>query len=129
FSGGRPGFPERRGLNASLIGQRLIPELLAAEKKIPGLDVARLRAEEAILEATERAGAALPTRTPTFCPGCPHRDSSSVFLQIKKDFMDPAYMKRVHGHPPVDLVFHGETGCFTMLMFEPNKALMHNYSG
>ena len=30
---------------------------------------------------------------------------------------------------PVDLVAHGDTGCYTMLMFEPNKDLMHNYSG
>src|SRR4029077_11862124 len=89
----------------------------------------RLLAEQAILDATAQTAMQLPARTPTFCPGCPHRDSSSVFLQIKKDFMDPAYMKRVHGQKPVDLVFHGETGCFTMLMFEPNEPLMHNYSG
>ena len=38
-------------------------------------------------------------------------------------------MRRVHHHKPVDIIFHGETGCFTMLMFEPNQALMHNYSG
>ena len=25
--------------------------------------------------------------------------------------------------------FHGDTGCYTMLMFEPNSPLMHNYSG
>ncbi len=30
---------------------------------------------------------------------------------------------------PVDLVAHGDTGCYTMLMFEPTKPLMHNYSG
>jgi indolepyruvate ferredoxin oxidoreductase len=29
----------------------------------------------------------------------------------------------------VDLVFHGDTGCYTMLMFEPTRDLMHNYSG
>jgi indolepyruvate ferredoxin oxidoreductase len=38
-------------------------------------------------------------------------------------------MKRQHGQEPVDLVFHGDTGCYTMLMFEPTKDLMHNYSG
>ncbi len=38
-------------------------------------------------------------------------------------------MKRTHARGPLDLLFHGETGCFTMLMFEPNKPLMHNYSG
>ena len=34
-----------------------------------------------------------------------------------------------HKRPPVDMVAHGDTGCYTMLMFEPNRPLMHNYSG
>lgn len=38
---------------------------------------------------------------------------------IRKNFMDPAYMKRVHKMDPVDLVAHGDTGCYTMLMFPP----------
>ena len=38
-------------------------------------------------------------------------------------------MLRNHKRPPVDLVSHGDTGCYTMLMYEPNKPLMHNYSG
>ena len=39
------------------------------------------------------------------------------------------YMRKAHRREPVDLIFHGDTGCYTMLMFEPNKDLMHNYSG
>ena len=38
-------------------------------------------------------------------------------------------MKRHHGIGPVDLVAHGDTGCYTMLMFAPTEQLMHNYSG
>ena len=38
-------------------------------------------------------------------------------------------MRQQHQRKPVDLVFHGDTGCYTMLMFEPTKDLMHNYSG
>ena len=150
FPHGLPGFPEQRGLNPSIITEKLIPLFLTltprplsltmgrggsgplpaeGEEGLSEQDLARLRAEQAILEATGTLSLQLPARTPTFCPGCPHRDSSSVLLQIKKDFMDPAYMKKTHGRKPVDLVFHGETGCFTMLMFEPNAALMHNYSG
>jgi indolepyruvate ferredoxin oxidoreductase len=125
FAKGRPGFPEQRGLNASIVMELLIPVFL--EAKIG--DPARLRKEQAILEATAKVDLQLPVRTPTFCPGCPHRDSSSVFLEIKKDFMDAGYMRKTHDRKPIDLVFHGETGCFTMLMFEPNKELMHNYSG
>ncbi len=68
-------------------------------------------------------------RTPTFCPGCPHRDSSSVLLEIRRNFADSDYMKRTHNRAPVDLVAHGDTGCYTMLMFAPTEQLMHNYSG
>jgi indolepyruvate ferredoxin oxidoreductase len=38
-------------------------------------------------------------------------------------------MQRVHQMAPVDLVAHGDTGCYTMLMFAPTEQLMHNYSG
>ena len=50
-------------------------------------------------------------------------------MDIHRDFRDPGYMQRRHRREPVDLVFHGDTGCYTMLMFEPTKSLMHNYSG
>jgi indolepyruvate ferredoxin oxidoreductase len=132
------GIPELRGLNTSVLLERLIPLFQHTEAGLTGTERAKLAAEQVLLEATAtppllsggaKAEVQLPVRTPTFCPGCPHRDSSSVFLQIKKDFLDPVYMRRTHDRKPIDLVFHGETGCFTMLMFEPNEALMHNYSG
>jgi indolepyruvate ferredoxin oxidoreductase len=34
-----------------------------------------------------------------------------------------------HKRKPIDLVAHGDTGCYTMLMFAPTEELMHNYSG
>src|SRR5205814_6329326 len=68
-------------------------------------------------------------RTPTFCPGCPHRDSSATLLELRKNLADPEYMKQKHGTGAVDLVAHGDTGCYTMLMFAPTEQLMHNYSG
>ncbi len=129
FPQGLTGIPETRGVNASVLMECLAPILLRPDIGLTETDHARIRAEQLISEASLEVGNALPVRTPTFCPGCPHRDSSSVFLQIKKDFNDVGYMRRVHNHPTTDLVFHGETGCFTMLMFEPNKELMHNYSG
>ena len=129
FPNGLPGIPEQRGLNPSVIMQALVPVFVEALKELPEVDLARLRKEQVILEATANVSVQLPARTPTFCPGCPHRDSSSVMLEIKKDFLDAAYMKKNHDSKPLDLVFHGETGCFTMLMYEPNKPLMHNYSG
>lgn len=129
FPQGKEGFAEQRGLNTSLLAQRLIPLFLDIFKNSPDIDLARLRREQLLLEVASAPQELLPIRTPTFCPGCPHRDSSSVFLQIKKDFKVAEYMRKHHASAPIDLVFHGETGCFTMLMFEPNAELMHNYSG
>jgi indolepyruvate ferredoxin oxidoreductase len=123
-----PGIPAERGLNASILVRHLVPVLLDALPDLTEAERERLRREQTALD-TVTESPALPVRTPTFCPGCPHRDSSSVFLEIKKDFQNPDYMKKTHGRKPLDLVFHGETGCFTMLMFEPNVPLMHNYSG
>ncbi|EQD55023.1 Indolepyruvate ferredoxin oxidoreductase, alpha and beta subunits [mine drainage metagenome] len=68
-------------------------------------------------------------RTPAYCPGCPHRDSSSALLEIRGNFLNAQYMRQRYGKEPMDLVAHGDTGCYTMMMFEPNKPLMHNYSG
>lgn len=124
-----PGIPATRGLHPSLLIERLVPLI----KQHPTLPIemtnGRLSDELDRVELTKRAQVHLPDRTPTFCPGCPHRDSSSALLELRKDLMDADYMQRVHKSPPVDLVCHGDTGCYTMLMFEPNKPLMHNYSG
>jgi len=124
------GFPETRGLNPSLVMQRLIP-LLRHHPTLPiELTNGNLTAiAKRLGDTAQAADINLPTRTPTFCPGCPHRDSSSVLLELRNDLLDPQYMQKNHRRKPVDLVAHGDTGCYTMLMFEPNKPLMHNYSG
>lgn len=71
----------------------------------------------------------LASRTPTFCPGCPHRDSAAVLSQIKKDFLLGSYMREKHNALPTDLVFHGDIGCYVMLKYEPYTDLIHNLSG
>jgi indolepyruvate ferredoxin oxidoreductase len=154
FPHGLPGTPELWGLNPSLLVGRLAPMLekvlpragsraaakavsdSRADRAAPEYDPARFREAVEPIELAGRPAVGLaaelpkiPVRTPTFCPGCPHRDSSSVLLEIKRLFADAVYMKARHKREPVDLVFHGDTGCYTMLMFEPNQALMHNYSG
>ncbi len=123
------GIPSTRGLNPSLLIERLVP-LLRTHPTLPiELTNGRLTAELARIEATATNQVHIPDRTPTFCPGCPHRDSSNVLLELRRDLVDPQYMLEKHKRKPVDLVAHGDTGCYTMLMFEPNKPLMHNYSG
>jgi indolepyruvate ferredoxin oxidoreductase len=129
FPGGREGLPSARGFNSSILVELLTPlisELAAPKLK---LDAARLELELAHLRQNAAIQVQLAPRTPTFCPGCPHRDSASVLGDVKRAFLDADYMQRAHRREPVDLVFHGDTGCYTMLMFEPNKDLMHNYSG
>jgi indolepyruvate ferredoxin oxidoreductase len=123
------GIPSERGLHPSLLIERLVP-LIKAHPTLPvQLTNGRLAEELDLIQAVGRSEVNVPARTPTFCPGCPHRDSSSVLLDLRKDLLDAQYMQRTHNRGPIDLVAHGDTGCYTMLMFEPNKPLMHNYSG
>ncbi|HUJ72358.1 MAG TPA: 2-oxoacid:acceptor oxidoreductase family protein [Verrucomicrobiae bacterium] len=129
FPVGLTGIPATRGLNPSILIQRLAP--LAGFFHDPNLvlDEERIDCAVKLIRETDKFDIRIPLRTPTFCPGCPHRDSASVLIEMKKQFIDPRYMKQHHQRGPVDLVFHGDTGCYTMLMFEPTKDLMHNYSG
>ena len=139
FPDGLEGIPESLGLNASILIERLIPLLRhksATKIKIPGLsrrsgveinqDV--FSREEKRIEQVNTHHVQIPARTPTFCPGCPHRDSASVFKEIADQFMDAKYMERRHISRPVDLVFHGDIGCYSMLKYEPFPRLMHNLS-
>jgi indolepyruvate ferredoxin oxidoreductase len=128
------GIPDARGLNTSVLAQVLIPLIKSIEEIPAQLRNGRLTAELERIRKASRPKLQVFTdkvvlRTPTFCPGCPHRDSSSVLLEVRKNLADGEYMKRTHNRGPVDLVAHGDTGCYTMLMFAPTEQLMHNYSG
>jgi indolepyruvate ferredoxin oxidoreductase len=129
------GIPDTRGLNTSVLAQILIPLIKATEEIPAEMRNGRLSAELDLLRKASKPKLSvigveqIVPRTPTFCPGCPHRDSSAALLEIRKNFADKDYMLREHGMAPVDLVAHGDTGCYTMLMFAPTEQLMHNYSG
>ena len=132
---GLAGIPSSRGLHPSM----LIETLAGLFKKLAseGEGDQRLASSAASLEreiqtidnTTKAQIDVLPSRTPTFCPGCPHRDSANVCIDIKRKFSNKDYMRRNHNRDAIDLVFHGDTGCYTMLMFPPNEQLMHDYSG
>ncbi len=123
------GFPSALGLNTSIVVDRLGRFLRSIDSAKAKSAAKRIDIELNIIGQTSSVETDIPARTPTFCPGCPHRDSSNVLLDIKQKFADPAYMRKHYRQDPIDLVFHGDTGCYTMLMFEPNSSLMHNYSG
>src|SRR6266404_3040176 len=129
FPAGLIGIPSTRGLNPSILIERLAPLGRFFHDPNLALDQQRIDCAVELIHETEKFDIRIPLRTPTFCPGCPHRDSATVLIEMKKQFIDPRYMKQHHQRGPVDLVFHGDTGCYTMLMFEPTKDLMHNYSG
>jgi indolepyruvate ferredoxin oxidoreductase len=128
------GIPDTRGLNYSVLAQKIIPLIQSTEEIPAHLRNGRLTAEWDRIKLASKPklqvfNDAVVARTPTFCPGCPHRDSSSTLLELRKNLADPKYMAEHHGMGPVDLVAHGDTGCYTMLMFAPTEQLMHNYSG
>ena len=129
FPVGLKGVPASRGLNPSILIERLAPLGRFFGDPNLVLDQKRIDCAVELIRETDKFDVRIPLRTPTFCPGCPHRDSASVLIDVKKRFLDPRYMKQHHRRGPVDLVFHGDTGCYTMFMFEPTKDLMHNYSG
>ncbi|MEO0587005.1 MAG: thiamine pyrophosphate-dependent enzyme, partial [Planctomycetota bacterium] len=129
FPDGLDAIPETSGLNPSLLIDRLAPLFERYGAGYRPAVVAHASRTAARLRTTTRGTVDLPRRDPGFCPGCPHRDSSSVLLELRQDLLDADYMQQTHRRGPVDLVAHGDTGCYTMLMFEPNKPLMHNYSG
>jgi len=123
------GFPSALGLNISIVTDRLGRFLRAIQSPLASSANVAIERELNIITETAQQDAHAIGRTPAFCPGCPHRDSANVLLQIKEQFTDETYMRKHHRRGAVDLVFHGDTGCYTMLMFEPNTPLMHNYSG
>jgi indolepyruvate ferredoxin oxidoreductase len=129
FPAGLHGIPATRGLNPSILIDRLAPLGRFFHDPNLELDPERIECAVALVQQTGTFDINLPPRTPTFCPGCPHRDSASVLVEMKRQFLDERYMRRHHKRGAVDLLFHGDTGCYTMLMFEPTKDLMHNYSG
>lgn len=123
------GIPEIRGLNPSILIECLAPLLL--KLNIPEIESKKKKIEFELnlIQETSNWNLSIPLRTPTFCPGCPHRDSAAVSLKIKKEFADPEIMKEKFGLESKDIIFHGESGCHSMLQFAPNKGLMQNYSG
>ncbi len=142
FPDGLQGLPHVAGLHPSILTQRLVPFIRWAENtdrpeppadKPVAIDAdsdAVMDSELSVLDTVSKTDVGtLPPRIPSFCPGCPHRDSAALCLQIKKAFMDPEYMRKAHKRGTMDVVFHGDIGCYTMLMFPPNAPLMHDLSG
>jgi indolepyruvate ferredoxin oxidoreductase len=103
----RPGFPAHGGLNAEHIKAGLRGSLGAW-----GLDVTWATSFTPVkLDITA------PKRLPTFCPGCPHRETLSIMKEIRRDLAEKN----------IQLVSHGDVGCYSLSFLEPFKE-MHDLS-
>lgn len=56
-------------------------------------------------------------RLPTFCPGCPHRETLSLLKDLRRTFAEKG----------VNLISHGDVGCYSLSFLEPFKE-MHDLS-
>jgi len=88
FPAGLKGIPSIRGLNPSILIERLAPLGKFFHDPNLRLDMRRIDAAVQLIRQTETFDVRVPPRTPTFCPGCPHRDSASVLVEMKKQFLD-----------------------------------------
>lgn len=104
---GAVGFPSHGGLNYEIIRA----SLLDFSKELGSGACGDIAYESAGLDE------ALPRRLPTFCPGCPHRETLSLLKDLRKTLDSEG----------VQLISHGDVGCYSLSFLEPFKE-MHNLS-
>ncbi len=100
------GFPVYGGLNYEIIVEKLSKIFLK-------LGLSACHETKAGLTLSE----VLPRRLPTFCPGCPHRETLSLLKDLR------THLKKEN----INLISHGDVGCYSLSFLEPFKE-MHNLS-
>lgn len=105
--GDKTGFPQHGGLSYEIIVAKL-GEVFTFLDINPCKD---------LTFEVKSIDTVLPRRLPTFCPGCPHRETLSLLKDLRK------YLKG----QDVDLVSHGDVGCYSLSFLPPFKE-MHNLS-
>ncbi len=105
--GDEDGFPAHGGLSYELIHRGLTRALFLA-----GLDFPACSLPEAI-----KLNDPVARRLPTFCPGCPHRETLSLMKELRADLAAKG----------IPLVSHGDVGCYSLSFLEPFKE-MHDLS-
>src|SRR5262249_7269192 len=86
------GIPDACELHPSLLIERLAPLL----PELAGSERGTLAGQLNRIAATAACDVAAGPRTPTFCAGCPHRDTSSVLLEVRDRLYDAQYMLEQH---------------------------------
>lgn len=100
------GFPVYGGLN-----YEIVVEKISRIMTVLGLTPCHTLEKGAVLSEV------LPRRLPTFCPGCPHRETLSLLKDLR------SYLKKQN----INLLSHGDVGCYSLSFLEPFKE-MHNLS-
>ncbi|QDK41942.1 hypothetical protein DOM21_10885 [Bacteriovorax stolpii] len=100
------GFPIYGGLNYDLVLDKVSTvfnklNLGACHPSKPGVTLSEV----------------MPRRLPTFCPGCPHRETLSLLKDLR------GHLKKQN----INLISHGDVGCYSLSFLEPFKE-MHNLS-
>src|SRR5690606_33572271 len=68
-------------------------------------------------EKVENLNIEVARRLPTFCPGCPHRETLSIMKDVRSVLKDKN----------INLISHGDVGCYSLSFLEPFKE-MHDLS-
>lgn len=101
------GFPAFGGLSYEIIYEKL--NLL--------MDVLEFENSPFQCEVPVKLSVPVPKRLPTFCPGCPHRETLSIMKEVRNSLADKN----------VNLISHGDVGCYSLSFLEPFKE-MHDLS-
>ncbi len=101
------GFPAHGGISYEIAEQKL-NELL---RNLSNFSCEELKKERRGIDGI------LPKRLPTFCPGCPHRETLSLLKDLR------GWLKS----QGIDLITHGDVGCYSLSFLPPFKE-MHNLS-
>lgn len=105
------GFPAFGGLNYEIIYKKLNQAMELVEWNKSGELCFHSLPETTKLELL------VPKRLPTFCPGCPHRETLSIMKDVRASLADKN----------VNLISHGDVGCYSLSFLEPFKE-MHDLS-
>ncbi len=105
------GFPAFGGLSYEIIYKKLSHVLDIIEWK-NGEDTCLKE-----LAAPLKLDLLVPKRLPTFCPGCPHRETLSIMKDVRASLAGK----------DIDLISHGDVGCYSLSFLEPFKE-MHDLS-
>lgn len=103
-----PGFPAFGGLSYEIIYQKLnaVFDIIEWDKK-----------SACELPSSLKLDLLVPKRLPTFCPGCPHRETLSIMKDVRASLAEK----------DINLISHGDVGCYSLSFLEPFKE-MHDLS-